>query len=254
MARGVKELYIFATSRRPDPYVNILVHVAQKFDLEHVHFIGIIEHDYQRESGEKHAAAIAGATRHLLEDLAEGRYVDRGRRFELTDGESALYRRCLDRLKYVPMSSLGIRWSDLGCTLRKFQKGGGALFDVTALKKNLLVDTMALLLSGVETEVCVFELLKTPSFDVEDLIHKLTEDQDYKYRRLTDSRHVKEARKRMVSGSLTMRALGAITLATIVPVVIVEIFWRDTWIQSGLVGLGTATSIAGWFFFMSQDR
>ncbi|MER6593251.1 hypothetical protein ABT214_15645 [Micromonospora purpureochromogenes] len=234
--------------------MNILVHATQKFDLKHIHFISIIEHDYQSESGEKRAAAIAGTAQDLLESLAEGRYVDRGEFQNLSDSQAAVYQRCLDRLKYVRISSLGVRWADLGDALKRFAKKNDALFDVTALKKNLLVDTIALLLSQAETEVWTFELLKNPTFGVDDLAHNLTEDQDYKYRRLTDSKHVETARRRMIAGSLTMRALAVITAAIVVPVVMVQIFWPNSWIQSGIVGIGTATSIAGWFFFMHRQR
>ena len=255
MARRTSELYIFTTSPRPDPYVNILVHATTKFDLKHIHFISIIEHDYQGESGEKRAAAIAGAAQELLESLAEGRYVNnRGELEGLSADHAAVYQRCLDRLKYARISSLGVRWADLGETLKRFSKGNDALFDVTALKKNLLVDSIALLLSQAETEVWTFELLKNPTFDVNDLAHNLTEDQDYKYRRLTDSRHVETARRRMISGSLTMHTLGGITGAIVIPVALVQIFWPNSLIQSGIAGVGTATSIAGWFFFMHRQR
>jgi hypothetical protein len=254
MAARENDLYIFTTSPRADPYVNIIVHATQKFELKQIHFISIEEHDYRNEGGDRRAAAIAGATQDLLESLAAGQYLNHEQIEAISDDGAAVYQRCLDRLRFVKISSLGVRWADLGNTLKSFANGNAALFDVTALKKNLLVDAVALLLPQAQTDVWTFELLKTPTFGADDLVHNLVEDRDYKYRRLTDSLHIKAARRRMLSASLTMRTLVVITLAVTIPVVVVQVFWPNSWLQTGIVGVGSATSIAGWFFFMSRER
>ncbi|MBM2615027.1 hypothetical protein JIG36_05570 [Actinoplanes sp. LDG1-06] len=239
---------------RADPYVNIIVHATQRFELRQIHFISIVEHDYKDEGGDRRAAAIAGATQDLLERLAAGNYLNHEQTEAISHEGAAVYQRCLDRLRFVKISSLGVRWADLGDTLKSFAKGSTALFDVTALKKNLLVDAVALILPQAHTDVWTFELLKAPTYGVDDLVHNLIEDRDYKYRRLTDSPHVKSARRRMLSASLTMRTLGVITAAVAIPVVIVQIFWPNSWLQATIAGVGSATSIAGWFFFMNHER
>jgi hypothetical protein len=250
MSRRPDRLYIFVTSPRPDPYVNILVHATRRFDLKEIHFIGITEHEYQSEAGEQRAATIAAATNDLLDRLAQGKYVDRDQVVDLDEAGAEVYRRCIEGLKYVRTSSEGIRWADLGARVSEFARGGASLFDVTALKKNLLVDAVALLISLGESGVWTFEILKAPTYGVSDLVHNLTEERDYKYRCLTGSRHVEEARKRMILGAVTLRTLIAATAAILVPVLAVQLFWPSTVFQSFIVAIGTTTSIAGWLFFM----
>jgi hypothetical protein len=81
--------------------------------------------------------------------------------------------------------------------LRRLSRGDHRIFDVTALKKSLLVDVAATLLALDKDTVYSFELKRAPSFDQRDLFHRLRHQEDYEYRNLLASEPVRSAAKRL---------------------------------------------------------
>ncbi len=70
-------------------------------------------------------------------------------------------------------TSVVIPIQELDERLRRFAATGQCIFDVSALKKNLLVDVVATLLSLQYSEVYSFELLQRQVYGPEDLYHGL---------------------------------------------------------------------------------
>ena len=245
-------IYIFATAIKPDPYVNALVYWLRSDSVTSVTFVCIHEHNYHLDRAQAQAARITSGVRDLLETLASGQYVCRdGQIVALTATEIEIYAAALDKLQYLTLTSAGIRWTELQSKVQEFRRNGRAAFDVTALKKNLLVDVTSLLLSEGESEIFSFELRRDPTFDSRDLFAALGPD-DYRYRCLAESMHVDAAMRRMVARSVTFRTVVWVTVALIIPVVLIQLYLPNSWAASVFVGLGSAVSLASWFFTLRQ--
>ncbi len=250
MAR-LTQLYIFATSVRPDPYVNTIMQWVSAGSIREITIVCVHEHGYPNESAQSQATTVLANVQQLLAALAAGHYPGSSAPASIASNEAQKYRDCLDKLQYVRMSGVGIRWSELGRRLQQYRGGGSAAFDVTALKKNLLVDAVTLLLSEGESNIFTFELIRPPSYDSRDLFAALSPS-DFSYRRLADSDHVDTAMRRMVARSVTFRVVASVTIALVIPVVLVQIFLPNSWLQSIIVGAGAAVSLASWVFSLRQ--
>ncbi|GAA0970836.1 hypothetical protein GCM10009555_020460 [Acrocarpospora macrocephala] len=240
-----QELYIFVTSARPDPYVNVLAHVLRTRPISSVHYISIREHGYSAEQVNDRLISITAGIHAYLHSLRDRLAAD-------DKPAAAVYEKCLDKLDSISTSNEVIPWVELDEKLKIFSTTGSSIFDVTSLKKNLLVDVVSLLLSRGCIRVYNFELLKSPNYDESDLIHALDES-EFTYRSLGDSRHVEIARKRMLANFLTLRQLSFVTAGVALSVLVIQAFFGSTWLQTFVTVLGTATSIAGFLFFIIRN-
>lgn len=252
-----RELVVFVSSNRADPYVNVLTNLRHPL-LSSIHFIGIREQDSSRESMmESRVGAVVSKVGSLFELLAHGKY-------ETSKGEvksvvvskewRAIYSQCLNNLEMIPTTSLVIPWAELDKELARFVARKNVMFDVTTLKKNLLVDVVALLLSRGYIKVYSFELIREQKYDERDLIHSLGPD-DYRYRGLAESRHIATARNRMIKRSVTFRGLLIAIAPTAAVVFAAQFFFDKTWLQGAVLALATVASIAGFLFLLLRaDR
>ncbi len=211
---GPSQLYIFVTSAEPDPYINVLVHAIRKYSLVQIYFVSVVEHGYTEENDAEDARlrTIVSNVDNLFEDLSQGNYWKEraGERdsVAIDPTSTEMYRSCFAEWERIPSTTFVIKWQELDQKLRGFAADGRGMFDVTALKKNLLVDISVLLVSRGCTRIFEFEILRRPRFyDQRDLIHELKEPDrttkgDYTYRNLTESAHLKSAVKRMIAGWL----------------------------------------------------
>jgi hypothetical protein len=240
---GARELYIFVTSARPDPYVNVLVHALQEYAITAVHYIAIIEHNYTAEQMNKRLADIEIGVGRLLEQLACGFYGDR--MIEVDPRWIIAYKECNDKLDRISVRRVPVPWNDLDGELKKYIASGTVMFDVTTLKKNLLVDVVALLLSRGFTAIFTFDVTTSspPEFDERGLIHAL--GPDFRYRSLAESRHVEQAKSRLISRSITIRTLFLSTSVVGLVVFVIQLFFPNTVLESIIVALGTTAAIAG---------
>ena len=265
-------IYIFVTSWQPDPYVNVLVHALQHFNLTHVYFISVAEHGYTHEDDAEERQRGLGTIRANIEarvqELSQGRYT-RSRAsgegsqpeiVEIDPSHAKLYRDCYARLERIENTSVVIPWSELDDRLALFSRDGRAIFDVTALKKNLLVDTVVLLISRGCTRVFDFEILKKgPRFYNElELIHNLKESDnllrgDFIYRNLAENAHVRRAESRMVARSFQFRSLIIITATVGVLILLVQIFFSKSWAETAIAIAATTAAIAAWLFLLRRD-
>jgi hypothetical protein len=214
--------------------------------------VGIKEHEYSNEQISQRISAILATIYATFDSLAHGYYSDSGNPTIELEWRST-YRSCMEKLEGTPTTTMVVQWSELDKELGNWVTSGRSRFDVTTLKKNLLIDVVALLLARGCTEVYSFELLKTPNYDDRDLIHALTPN-EYRYRSIAESRHVEAARRRMVSRSLTFRSIVWVTVAIGLLVIAVQILFPRSWIQSMVVSTATATSIAAWLYAFRRDN
>ncbi|MER6825662.1 hypothetical protein ABT352_06715 [Streptosporangium sp. NPDC000563] len=226
--------------------MNVLVHVLQTRLISSVHYISISEHGYTAEQVNDRLISITAGIHTYLHKLRD-RLRDGGNPVAAT-----LYEKCLDKLDSISTRNEVVSWFELDEKLKDFSSSGLSIFDVTSLKKNLLVDVVALLLSRGCTRVYNFELLRPPNHDESDLFHSLDEA-EFTYRSLSESRHVGVAQKRMLANFLTLRQLAVVTSGVTAFVLLVQVFFGSTWLQTSVVVLGTATSISGFFFFVIRN-
>jgi hypothetical protein len=246
------ELYIFVTAQRADPYVNVLTYLLRNRTVSAIHYVALIEHGYTTEQMEARLIDIEAGVGILLGQLAEGRYGDR--EIDLALDWVSVYRECKTELNSISVERLPISWDDLDNALREFLSDGPVMFDVTTLKKNLLVDVVALLLSRGWTDIRTFELVTShqPKFDEQGLIHAL--GNRFSYRNLADSKHVEKARSRIVSNSLTFRTVLIITAGVALVVFIIQLFFANTALESGILALATVAAIAAWLFTLIRKE
>ena len=249
---GQCELYIFVTAARPDPYINVLVHVLRQYAVSAVHYVAVIEHDYTTEQMEERLSDIETNVGILLNQLSDGFYDDRS--IEVEPGWILVYKECRDKLDRIPVQRVSVPWNDLDARLKKFISGSRVMFDVTTLKKNLLVDVTALLLSRGFTELFSFEVITSgpPKFDEFGLIHALSPN-GYRYRSLAESKHVERARNRLVAHSVTFRTLLLVTCAVGLAVLTIQVFFSNTILESIIVALATIAAIAGLLSTLLRD-
>jgi hypothetical protein len=242
--RRQPELYIFATSPRPDPYINVLMHLLHDPTVSAIHYVALIEHDYTSEQMDERLSDIEARVGSLLDDLAAGFYGER--QINLDQSWADAYRECRARLDRMSVQRLSISWDDLDEELRKFTSAGPVMFDVTTLKKNLLVDVFGLLLSRGWTDIYSFELVTSgqPQFDERGLIHALGPS-GFRYRNLADSKHVEMARERIVARSVTFRTLLIATGSVALIVLIIQVFFANTVLESGILAIATVAAIVG---------
>jgi hypothetical protein len=242
--RRLPELYIFVTSPRADPYVNVLMHLLRNPSVSAVHFIALIEHEYTGEQMDERLSDIEANIGILLDQLTKGFYGDR--KIELDPAWAAAYRECRIKLDRISVQRLSVSWDDLDEELQRFISNSQVMFDVTTLKKNLLVDVFALLLSRGWTEIFNFELVTSgePRYDERGLIHALGPT-GFHYRSLAESKHVEKARSRIISRSITFRTVLMITAGVAIVVLTIQLFFANTVLESGILATATVAAIVG---------
>lgn len=246
------ELYIFVTSSRADPYVNVLAYLLGNRALSNIHYIALVEHGYTNEQMEERLSDIEGNVGTLLDQLGKGFYGKREIELDLAWRDA--YRDFRNKLDRIPTERRTISWNDLDAELGKFIKAASVIFDVTTLKKNLLVDVVALLLSRGRTEIFSFEqtAVGQPRYDERGLIHALSPN-GFVYRSVAESKHVAKARARFVAKSITFRTALVVTAVVGLVVIIVQVFFANTALESIILAIATVAAIASWLYTFVRD-
>jgi hypothetical protein len=184
--------YVFVSSERPDPYVNAICAMIKHHSDIRITFVGI------SDPHSKRAEEVATKVYRMISELAENRYegVDPRGNIEVRPIQGCdLYRKAAGILRETK-EDVTVPRDELDDRLREFTRRGEAIFDVTALQKNYLVDLVSLLTSRRIGKVCYFNNKKPPTFTEEDLIHALLSD-DYDYVDLAQSKNVQKAVNRI---------------------------------------------------------
>jgi len=267
--KNLDRLYIFVTSWQPDPYINVLVYSLQHYNISHVYFVSIVEHDYTANDTEvetdtegkayKSLSEIRAGVEERMRELARGVYTrppkPDGSREEVEIGTegAALYKSCLSMIEGLEVTSVTFRWADLDRRLALYSEDGNGMFDVTALKNNLLVDVVIGLLSRGSTRIFAFEIVKEGrrSYDERELIHNMKERKnltpgDYVYRNLLENQNVKTAIGRIVARSLQVRSLVTLTGLVAAIIIFIQIFYPHSWPETAVVVLAAIAAIGAW--------
>jgi len=247
----MKALYIFATSDRPDAYINAIAYSVEHLNVGSIYLIVISEHDYPEEEQEAQVMATGVLANILLQlqALKDGKYMTFSKAHgqnvasELENKEGIqFYSKYLEIINKSGTTGVVVPHSTLGTVLKNYIDNGNCLFDVSALKKNLLVDVVTILLSYNFSEVYSFELQKKPSFGQKDLYHNLKRDNSFAFRNLANSEPVQNSLRRISRWTLRARAIFMYTAIVALIFIPISIFWKDS---SAVIVFNSAAIIAG---------
>jgi hypothetical protein len=256
-------LYIFATSERPDAYINTLAYSIDHLQAEAIYIIVISEHDYAEEAraDELLASTVLSNINEQLHALSQGLYISSWkaqgeRKSEHLMNRSGLdiYKRCLEAMNKSGTTGIIIPLSNLDRTLKTYVSKGGCIIDVSALKKNLLVDVVATLLSIGSSDVFSFELKKRQSYGQEDLYHSLRVNEDYIFRNLANSESVRKSLRRISKWSARAKAILLFTLLLTAIFTPLAFFWKGSSLLAFLNIAAMAASIGSYLFLFVRER
>src|SRR5947209_3908895 len=140
-------LYIFATSERPDAYINTVAYAIEHRQATAIYIIVISEHDYAEEMQESEllASTVTSNINEQLRNLLAGKYIEKwsvpnNRDIVPLENKSNLevYKRCLETMNRSGTTGIVVPLSNLDSRLRGYVLEGNCIVDVSALKKNLL--------------------------------------------------------------------------------------------------------------------
>ena len=126
----MKSIYIFATSERPDAYINTLAYAIDHLQITEIYIIVISEHDYAEEVREDNllASTVVSNINIQLQALVKGQYIEKwedlitGTTVPLQNQKTrGVYERCLKAInksgttgRVIPISDLdNMRWASL---------------------------------------------------------------------------------------------------------------------------------------------
>lgn len=263
MNQVMKNLYIFATSYRPDAYINSIAYSIEHLGVGSIYVIVISEHDYPEEEQKAQlmASGVLANTVLQLQALKDNKYIifreksEENEYLDLknTDG-AGIYSKCLEIIEKSGSTGIAISLATLGITLKNYIKKGNCIFDVTALKKNLLVDVVTTLISYSFSDVYSFELKKRQTYDQKDLYHNLRHGESYIYRNLTVSEPVKSSMRRISKWALRSKAIMIFTAVVALLFIPVSLFWKNSPILTIFNTAAVIASISSYLFLLVKDR
>lgn len=259
----MKPLYIFATSERPDAYINTLAYSLEHLQVTAIHVIVISEHDYAEEVREDEllASTVVSNISEQLRALSSGKYIKNwndssGRvTVPLTNKSNVeVYKRCLEAMNKSGTTGIVVPLSDLDKTLRSYISKGSCIIDVSALKKNLLVDVVATLLSIGFSGVYSFELKKKQTYDQADLYHNLRVSDDFVFRNLARSDSVTRSLHRISRWTARSQAIMIFTAVLAMVFIPLGLVWKESNLLSAFNIAAMAASIGSYLFLFVRER
>lgn len=259
----MKSLYIFATSERPDAYINTLAYAIEHLQITEIYIIVISEHDYAEEIREDNllASTVVSNISTQLHALSRGQYIEKWENLNtrttvslLNQETHGVYERCLKAINESGTTGKVIPISDLDNKLNEYLSKSTCIIDVSALKKNLLIDVVATLLSIEFIEVYSFELKKKPTFNQSDLYHNLRHHDDYIFRNLAVSDSVKKSLGRIGKWSATAKTIMIFTAILAVISITLGFIWKDSTFLSTLNIISMMASISSYLFLFVRDK
>lgn len=259
----MKPLYIFATSERPDAYINTLAYTIEHLQVTAIHVIVISEHDYDEEVREDAllASTVVANISEQLRALSSERYIknwnDSGSKVAVplpSPSNIEVYKRCLEAMNKSGTTGIVVPLSNLDRTLRSYVSKNGCIIDVSALKKNLLVDVVATLLSIGFSEVYSFELKKKQTYDQADLYHNLRVNDDFVFRNLARSDSVARSLNRISRWTARSRAIMIFTAILAAIFIPLDLLWKDSTLLSAFNIAAMAASIGSYLYLFVRER
>ena len=272
-------VYLFATSERPDQYLNPILHCLQYKNVSKVVFVHIkgLEHTNSNGSTVKERGISAAVLRNvqvLLDSLAlagEYRYFigkKSGERVKLQDYYSTeqlatiqnTYKQFLD--KEANWSHRDIEYLDLRKELANiYRKERGSIFDVTAINKRYLGDILAAgIIEGLK-EIYTFDLKITPNFDEpwKMLFHEfLTEKQKgdcYQYVNIVNTPIFRESASSILVRTLPLKISLVIAPILIIILIAINFYYGSTnWAIQTLAIMSTVAGLLSVYYNFFPPR
>lgn len=250
-----KNLYLFATSARADVYINSLAHAIDKHGIEKLHLIVVSEHGYiSEQSSSENASNIFSSICHQLENLTVGEYNNSSSGSKISvSGDTGIYKSCLSLINRGGSSIIVIPANELEEKLKEYSNKKASIFDVSALKKNLLTDVVSCLISIRHKYVYSFELIKEPDFNERDLYHNLNRD-DFVYRNLLDSKIVQNSMNRIARWHARTKLISILVFILFLIITPISFYLGETKYFYSLNIIALVCSIASFLFLFSQKE
>ena len=259
----MKTLYIFATSHRPDVYINAIAYSIEHLNVGSIHVIVVSEHSYleEEQKAKLMATKVVANINHQLEALHNKKYLDfrkesgNPKSLELNNVDGiSIYAKCLEVINKSGTTGIVIPYSKLDTKLREYIKKGNCTFDLSALKKNLLVDIVAIVISYSFSDVYTFELRKKPTFDQNDLYHNLRYDESFIFRNLADSHLVRNSLRRISRWSVKTRTILILTVIISLVFISLSIFWKNSPLLTIFNNLAIIASLGSYLYLFIKDK
>ena len=188
-------LYLFATSKRADPYINSICYCFIHFNLKSVVLVDVSEIPEDRDYKLNDLSNLKENIHEQLRALKEGKYVKfikNGTRVEKVEERISIDE--ISQRRYSEISSLTItrevvRYSQLRQYFLDNEVGEAqALYDLTSARSRYLIEIYTLLRLMRKHDIYILEIYRTFRFNHEDLIFscELREGNLYKYLCLSD--------------------------------------------------------------------
>jgi hypothetical protein len=257
----MRTLYILATSPRPDPYINTMIHVMKSF--HDVSSIKLVTISGTGSSGTEQAAmTVMSNIERQLDSLCSGKYIPNIGKPEKTESIGSIaqqfYLDYYPRIKEI-LGTAKIDLSRLSRDLRGLIADGWCLFDVSALRKDLLTDVFAVLLAQEFRELYYFELVEPelPQDSTKgrmDLIHELEPMKDYVFKNLMASKSVQSSLVRIRANLMQFRTAIVTILLVAFIFGVVQVFFQKTWLMGIFVFISLVGAIASAVFLFVDPR
>ena len=196
-------LFIFSDSPIPDSYINVIAHWNARKNIQDITLIKIEKDIGKKGYAHSYLEGLEDRINLQLSLLSSSKYLrqKRGTRNEwetveiqLSEAEQKVYEEIKEslssnsfRLKALTYEELG---GFLGNVVEKNRKTAiVSIFDITAVKKEYIVDIYAVLCEKEERNISTFQLILPPSHTEQDLIHNIRWDETYKLVSIANSEY-----------------------------------------------------------------
>ena len=242
-----KTLFLFVTSRRPDAYCNAITYCVEKMEVNRVVCVNIKEMlSTTDEEGlnEVDPHEISAEIKQFMRYLYNGKYAShRANELILSDLEYSgyeVYQQCFE--KVTDWTVLTIEYKNLRAVINDFiRRNHNCIFDVTSLKKHLMVDILACCIAMRLNNVYSFDLKIPPDFEHPEIMlyHSLGKD-EFSYTNLLASKPVRESLRLVLAMTGATKIAISLTVILIVSLSVLLFFSHRT----PLLLLSIASSIA----------
>jgi hypothetical protein len=252
----LRDLYIFATTDRPDQYLNSIVHCIEK-GTKHIVFVQVEDSRIEQVQ----LNLLRTNVYNLLQNLSAGVYKhytgdfkDKVVQLDLEYNADELAKL---KAKYSLCLTDGINWTverieylNLRRYISALGKRKSVIIDVTSVSKVYIGDIFACSLLENIDKLCTFELLVKPDFTKpwKTLIHELVDGKAYRYINLVETPIFKESNKSILirTTPLLISIIGTVLFVAVTLVATFIFGFSSVFIQV-VSTIGTVLGIISFF-------
>lgn len=245
-------MHIFVYGTNPYTYINAITHGVTELNVGSVYIYGIAHEDDKGNVREPKPGDILTKINTEIKNLSSldfGLYDPKKKttsRILIKDKDGLeVYNRAIKVLN-SKVGGATIEHKDLVKEVGKIiEDYKDAIFDVTSLKKNLLVEISTICLAKNFKQIFSSEIInKEIKHDESEVYHTLIKNNQFKYRNILDSKHIDSSLRSIFRKDFFIKI--ALALLFVLMIVIVSFFIEDTkfvWIMTILNLLGIAGTV-----------